>query len=144
MKDTYHAVSLVRLCRLLGVSRQAYYQHLWVREERRRSRVYTTQSSHWLRKYPNLIKDQSIDRKNQVWVSDITYWKSKVKNYYISFITDAYSKKIVGYRIAETLEAVESVRALKMAVSSLKKEPDSLLSLTHHSDSQKPELCSKK
>jgi transposase InsO family protein len=51
---------------------------------------------------------------------------------YISFITDAYSHKIVGYHVAETLEAIESIRALQMALSALGAE--SHLQLIHHSD----------
>ena len=201
MKDTYHQVSLVSLCRLLGVTRQAYYQRLRRFEERTieshlilheihhirkshrrmggrklyeklepfmlehqikmgrdalfellsanqllvkksRNRVYTTNSFHWLRKHPNLIKNIPITRRNQLWVSDITYWKSKGKFYYISFITDAYSKKIVGYQLANTLEAVESIQALKMAISGFLNEPDCHLSLTHHSD-RGIQYCSK-
>ena len=76
--------------------------HLQVR--RRRRRVNTTQSNHWLRKYPNLIREFVPTAPNQLWVSDITYWKINTDKYmYISFITDAYSHKIVGYNIGETL-----------------------------------------
>ena len=59
---------------------------------RKRKRcIQTTQSSHWLRKYPNLIKDFEPTAPNQLWVSDITYWKIQDTHVYISFITDAYS-----------------------------------------------------
>ena len=53
---------------------------------------------------------------------------------YISFITDAFSRKIVGYHVAQTLETVETIQALKMALSGLSKEPDSHFQLIHHSD----------
>jgi len=53
---------------------------------------------------------------------------------YISFITDAYSHKVVGFHLAETLEAVESVQALKMALSGLFMEPGGHFQLIHHSD----------
>jgi transposase InsO family protein len=69
-----------------------------------------------------------------LWVSDITYWKIKEKHFYISFITDAYSHKIVGYHVAETLEAIESIYALKMALSRFKKEDVKQFTLIHHSD----------
>ena len=106
--------------------------HLLVRKRKRR--IHTTQSFHWLRKYPNLIKDFIPTAPNQLWVSDITYWKINESHVYISFITDAYSHKIVGYHVAETLESIETIQALKMALSDLVKEPESHFQLVHHSD----------
>jgi transposase InsO family protein len=76
-------------------------------------------SYHRFHKYPNLIRELVLSRPNQLWVSDITYWKLHEKHAYISLITDAYSHKIVGYQVAETLEAVESIQALQMAFSAL-------------------------
>jgi len=70
--------------------------------------------------------------KNQIWVSDITYWKLKEGHVYISFITDAYSHKIVGYHLGETMETGESIQALQMALSALGAE--SHQRLIHHSD----------
>jgi transposase InsO family protein len=106
--------------------------YLLVRKRKRR--IQTTQSFHWLRKYPNLIRDFIPTGPNQLWVSDITYWKIIGGHVYISFITDAYSHKVVGYHVAETLEAIESVQALKMALSGLFMEPDGHFQLIHHSD----------
>ena len=99
---------------------------------KRKRRIQTTNSQHWLRKYPNLIKDFIATAPNQLWVSDITYWKLKQTQAYISFITDAYSHKIVGYQVAKTLEAVESIEALQIALSSI--QQTSCSSLIHHSD----------
>ena len=100
---------------------------------KRKRRIKTTNSYHWLRKYPNLIREFVPTAPNQLWVSDITYWKiNSGEHLYISFITDAYSHQIVGYQVAETLEAIESIQALQMALSTLKLE--SHLQLTHHSD----------
>jgi len=114
--------------------------HLLIRKRKRK--MQTTNSSHWLRKYPNLIRDFVPTGINQLWVSDITYWKINTgEHLYISFITDAYSHKIVGYHVAETLEAIESLRALKMALSSFKEE-ENHFSLTHHSD-RGIQYCSK-
>lgn len=105
--------------------------HMLVR--RRKRRIQTTNSYHWLRKYPNLIRECVPTAPNQLWVSDITYWKINTgEHLYISFITDTYSHKVVGYQVAETMEAIESIHALQMAISSVK--PESLLNLTHHSD----------
>ncbi len=100
---------------------------------KRKRRIQTTNSYHWLRKYPNLIREFVPTAPNQLWVSDITYWKINSKEHlYISFITDAYSHKIVGYQVAETMEAIESIQALQMALSGL--EPKNLMNLIHHSD----------
>jgi len=105
--------------------------HLLVRKRKRR--IQTTNSYHWLRKYPNLIREFVPTAPNQLWVSDITYWKINTgEHLYISFITDAYSHRIVGYHVAETLETIESIQALQMALSALGAE--SHLNLTHHSD----------
>lgn len=106
------------------------YHGLLIR--RRKRRIVTTNSSHWLRKYPNLIRDFVPTAPNQLWVSDITYWKINNKDVYINLITDAYSRYIVGYHGAPTLEAIESIKALKMALKTIKNNyPESLI---HHSD----------
>lgn len=105
--------------------------HLLIRKRKRR--IQTTNSYHWLRKYPNLIRDFVPTAPNQLWVSDITYWKINTNEHlYISFITDAYSHKIVGWHVAENLEAIESIAALQKALSAFK-GAESLLPLTHHS-----------
>lgn len=101
---------------------------LLVRKKKRR--IHTTQSFHWLRKYPNLVKEFVPTAPNQLWVSDITYWQINSGYVYLSFLTDAYSHKIVGYHVAETLDAVESLECLKMALSNLS-HPHQLI---HHSD----------
>lgn len=193
MKDNNPKVSLVRFCRLLGLTRQSYYQHFWQDElvsieqelvlqqvleirqnhrhigtrklyemlqpfilshqikmgrdalfdllaanyllvRRKKRKVATTNSYHRFKKYPNLIRDLVPQYPNQLWVSDITYWRTTNGFVYISFITDAYSKKIVGHHVAQTMEAVETIEALKMAISGFLKEADCHFQLTHHSD----------
>ncbi|MDW3190959.1 MAG: IS3 family transposase [Cytophagales bacterium] len=99
--------------------------------KRRKRRVYTTQSFHWLRKYPNHIRGFIPRASNQLWVSDITYWKTDAGYLYISLITDAYSRKIVGYQVAEILESIETLHALKMALENTKGPIGRLI---HHSD----------
>jgi transposase InsO family protein len=190
MKERNHGIGLARICRLFGITRQAYYQHLNQRMDvelehelvirqvknirsqhprigvrklyvmledfmlghhikmgrdalfdllsahrllirRRRRMVKTTQSHHWLKKYPNLIKDFVSVRADELYVSDITWWKIESKDLYISFITDAYSHKIVGYEVSESLEAESSLKALLMALTNLKQP---CLPLIHHSD----------
>ena len=100
----------------------------------RKRRVQTTQSFHWLRKYPNLIKGFSPIKPNHLWVSDITYWKIDSGFVYISFITDAFSHKLVGYNVSKTLASIGTTRALKMALSDFLRSPESHFKLIHHSD----------
>ena len=107
--------------------------------KRRKRRVFTTQSFHWLRKYTNLIIDYKPQEPNCLWVSDITYWKIGAGFIYISLITDAYSHKIVGYHVADTLETIETVKALRMAIGQLNGAPKQLI---HHSD-RGIQYCSK-
>jgi transposase InsO family protein len=100
---------------------------------KRKSRVRTTNSYHWMRMYPNIIKGVVLTAPNQLWVSDITYWKITTDQHlYISFITDAYSHQIVGYHVAESLATIETIQALNMALSTLKNTTE--LNLIHHSD----------
>lgn len=100
--------------------------------KKRKRKMRTTNSFHWMKKYPNLIKGFVPTAPNQLWVSDITYWKIKTGKFvYISFITDAFSRKIVGSHAADSLDAIETAMALEMAVYK-RKENDS--ELIHHSD----------
>ncbi|MES1223642.1 MAG: IS3 family transposase, partial [Bacteroidota bacterium] len=99
---------------------------------RRRRIVKTTDSHHWLKKYPNRIKDLILFSGDQLWVSDITYIRTLQGFCYLSLITDAYSRKIVGYSLCETLEASGPIEALKMAVE--KRQKASPFILIHHSD----------
>lgn len=101
---------------------------------RKKRKVYTTQSFHRFHKYPNLIKGFIPTAINQLWVSDITYWKVQEGFLYISFITDVYSHKVVGYHVSKTLETNGSLQALKMALSGLIEEPTKHFKLVHHSD----------
>jgi len=97
----------------------------------RKKRVMTTMSKHYLRKYPNLIKDLIVDAPNHLWVSDITYIKVKDKWHYVIFITDAYSKTVVGYNVSEKADAAFCVQALEQA---LEQWTDRQHPLIHHSD----------
>ena len=90
----------------------------------------TTNSHHRFHKHKNLIENMALNRPEQVWVSDITYIGGR-GNAYLALITDAYSKKIMGYDLSDSLAAEGSLRALKMAKKHriYKSEP-----LIHHSD----------
>lgn len=190
MRISHPQLSLSGLCRLFGVSRQAYYQHKrvvsrsalesglvlwWVSQirktqprlgmvklyklleeklvshgiklgrdrfiallrahgmqiRRRRRKVYTTYSRHIYRKYPNLIKDVEALAPHRLWVSDITYLQTPFGTLYLSLVSDGYSRKIVGYCVGPSLEAIYSLEALKMALEQL---PPATQRLIHHSD----------
>lgn len=104
-------------------------EHLLIKPKR--SYIKTTNSKHWMKKYPNLIEGLLIKRPEQVWVSDITYVKADHKHHYLSLITDAYSKKIMGYELNSDLSVEGPVKALNMALKN-RKYPNK--KLIHHSD----------
>jgi len=192
MKNLYPKVSLGRFCRLLGVTRQAYYQYFWYREQlsfeedlivsevhrirkhhrhmggrklyellqpflmehqikmgrdrlfdilsancllvrRKKKQTVTTNSFHRFKKYSNLIKGFIPEGVNQLWVGDITYWKIEIGFVYISFITDVYSRKIIGYYLADSLQTSETIKALQMAIRDLPQDCGNRR-LIHHSD----------
>lgn len=185
------------MCRLLGVSKQAYYKHvdkqiqklaaesfvveyvkeirakdpgiggnkLWLmyrirfgeeysvgynrfydildrfslKVRKRRCRVRTTDSNHDRSVYPNLVKDLIPERTCQLMVSDIIYIPLEInpetgKNTfcYMSVVTDAYSKEIIGYSIGKTLDTRYPLEALEMAVNHYRGKE--LSALIHHSD----------
>ena len=90
----------------------------------------TTNSRHSLPVFSNLVKDLDVTGPNQVWVSDITYIRTREAFMYLSLITDMHSRKIVGYYLAATLEACDTLKALEMALSQLPKGAFPI----HHSD----------
>jgi len=96
----------------------------------KRSYVKTTNSKHWMKKYLNLCKDLQINRPEQLWVSDITYIKTAQGHNYLSLVTDAYSKKVMGYNLQENLSNIGPLKALAMAIKNRKYN----LPLIHHSD----------
>lgn len=106
-----------------------------------RKRTYTprtTDSTHGLPTYPNLVKSYIPFAPNKLWVSDITYQKiwddTEKETYhfcYISLVTDYYTKQIVGYAVGQTLAASYSIEALNMALESSNERSAGLI---HHSD----------
>jgi putative transposase len=97
----------------------------------RRHYTKTTFSKHWLRKYPNIIKQEAIISPEQAWVSDITYIKTEEGNCYLSMITDVFSRKIMGYNVSDSMETTQSLKALDMAIKNRKYSSNNLI---HHSD----------
>jgi putative transposase len=119
---------------LMNIGRDKFFDilranHLLIQPKR--SYHITTNSHHRFRKHQNQILDLEINRPEQVWVSDITYIGKREKPCYLSIVTDAYSKKIMGYYVANNMNTESSVRALRMAVRQRKNKKTPLI---HHSD----------
>jgi len=192
-------VGLGRICRLFGITRQAYYKHLKAIEKilmedhivcqmvlnikkehprmgtrkiyhliksdlekskikmgrdalfdlvsennlqviKRKRKHVTTNSNHVFKRYPNLIRDIDPEGPNQIWVSDITYIKTLQQEFlYLFLITDAYSKKVLGYRLAKTLDSLHAVNSLQDAIENTSQPVSGLI---HHSD-RGIQYCSK-
>jgi putative transposase len=112
------------------------FHHMLIKPSRRY--IQTTMSKHWMRKWPNIIKGKVIDRPEEVWVSDITYIKTREGNCYLNMITDAFSRKIVGYAVERNMETESMINALRMANTQRKDHRP----LIHHSD-RGLQYCSK-
>ncbi|MGZ3874316.1 MAG: IS3 family transposase [Mucilaginibacter sp.] len=97
----------------------------------RKRKVFTTDSRHWMHKYANLVKGLDIIRPEQLWVSDITYIRVQNQWGYLSLITDAFSRKIMGYSFRLDMLALGPIAALQMALDN---RSYSGQTLSHHSD----------
>ena len=125
-----------------GVGYNRFYdiiEKYGLKVRRKKRRAKTTDSSHGLPTYPNLVKELIPLRPNQLWVSDITYMviyvNAQTGEYgfcYLSLVTDYYTKEIIGWCVGETLEAKFAMEALNMALSRLDGNPAE--DLIHHSD----------
>lgn len=99
--------------------------------EPKRQYQITTNSHHRFRKHKNLIENLRIKRPEQVWVSDITYVGTRDHPMYLALVTDAYSKKIMGHNLSDSLNVKGSVNALNMALKNRKYKS---VEMIHHSD----------
>ena len=82
-------------------------------------------------KYPNLIEGMVLSDKNQLWQTDITYFRVGNEYWYIVLIMDVYTKRILGYQASDHLRATANLLALKMALQSCGRP---ITYLIHHSD----------
>ena len=92
--------------------------------------VHTTNSKHHFRRYPNMIKDFTPLKAHELWVADITYIPLKNRFAYLFLITDAYSRKIVGFHISDDMKVSSATLALRKALA--QKPPETIV--IHHSD----------
>ena len=94
---------------------------------------HTTNSNHRFHKWKNLVKGYEPYGPNLLWVSDITYIQLASGNCcYLHLVTDAYSRKVIGWCLSHTLEAKYTIEALRMAIKQA--EGADLSRLIHHSD----------
>jgi transposase InsO family protein len=91
----------------------------------------TTDSHHRFRKHKNLISSLEIEEPESVWVSDITYIGTRQNPSYLALTTDAYSKKIVGFNVSNSLALEGSLQAFEMALKNREYKTNALI---HHSD----------
>ena len=112
-----HLFNLLRERRLLVPTKRAYHK--------------TTNSHHRFRCHPNLIKaGLKADKPNQLWVADITYLPTQGGESYVSLITGAYSRKIVGYQVDDNMRT----QSVKQAFTRALKQKSTKEKLVHHSD----------
>lgn len=97
---------------------------------RQRKFVVTTDSSHGRKVYPNLAREMVLTGVDQLWVADITYIRLQAEFVFLAVILDAYSRRVIGWKLDRTLENKPTLAALRMALSRRTIQPD----LVHHSD----------
>jgi len=98
---------------------------------------HTTQSYHNLPVFRNVIKERPLQAPNEVWVSDLSYLRTVEGFLYLALITDKFSRKIVGWHVGDSLEAVGCVRALERALADLPAGSRPI----HHSDQGSQYCC---
>jgi putative transposase len=92
--------------------------------------VHTTNSNHHFRRWPNLVKGFTPLKAHELWVADITYIPLKERFAYLFLITDAYSRKIVGFHVSDDMKVSSATLALKKALA--QKPAETIV--IHHSD----------
>jgi len=142
VRKIYHLIKEDLVRENIKLGRDALFdllasEHMLIRKRKRKP--VTTNSKHWYKKYPNLIKGFIPDTSNQLWVNDITYIRTDYGFSYLFLLTDAYSKKILGYQLSRTLDSSNAVNCLQDALENTSKPISGLI---HHSD-RGIQYCSK-
>lgn len=117
----------------IGIGRDKFFEILRKNKmlvKRKKKYVYTTNSFHRFHKYKNKFKGKLLTGPNQAWVSDLTYLKTKEGFMYLFLITDAYSRKIIGWSLSDNMGIESALKALKMALRQCKHTKG----VIHHSD----------
>ncbi len=97
---------------------------------RKRRYVRTTDSDHHRARYPNWAKTLQVDGLDQLWQADITYLRMRRSFVYLAIVMDSYSRRVIGWELGPSLEAVLAVNALRKAIEFRRPKPG----LVHHSD----------
>lgn len=105
---------------------------------KRKRKVCTTDSNHWMHIYNNLIENRTFTTPEALWVSDLTYIRIPGRWAYLSLVTDAYSKKIMGYCLRTDMAVAGPIEALKMAIANRIYPMNKLI---HHSDRGSQYCC---
>lgn len=92
--------------------------------------IRTTNSNHGYRRFPNLLRDLTVDRLNQVWVADFTYIRLHEQFVYLAVLLDSYSRRVIGWDLSSSPTATLCLRALRRALAERAPEPGFI----HHSD----------
>jgi putative transposase len=134
VRKLHHMIGSFTREHSVEMGRDALYEllreHSMLVRRRRRRGPRTTFSAFWMKRYPNLAREFTATASNQMWVSDITYIRVREGFAYLSLVTDAYSRKIVGYHLNGDLTAKGPAAALRRA---LRNNPERR-GLIHHSD----------
>lgn len=132
-KKLYHLLK-ADLCKLDGnIGRDKFFDILrnhGLLVKRKRKYVYTTDSFHRFRVYKNALQDKVLTGPNQGCVSDITYLRIRSGFVYLFLITDAYSRKIIGWSLSNSLSIEGGLKALNTAI----KQCVQTQGFIHHSD----------
>ncbi|UKM66550.2 DDE-type integrase/transposase/recombinase [Flavobacteriaceae bacterium GSB9] len=119
---------------LIKIGRDKSYRFLRYNNlliEKRKNYITTTNSNHMYKKYKNLAKDHVPTRPEQLWGSDITYTNTENGHNYLALVTEAYSKKIMGYKLDNHMRTSLYKEALDIAIKNRKHHNQKLI---HHSD----------
>ena len=130
----YHNLKTEMINQNINIDRDKFYDFLRLNNlliKKRKNFVTTTNSNHLFRKYKNIVKDQVPNRPEQLWVSDITYIKTLYGHNYLTLVTDAYSKQIMGYKLSNHMRTSLCSDALAMAIKNRRYPNEKLI---HHSD----------
>jgi len=103
-------------------------QGLLVRKKKKYMR--TTDSGGWTRQYPDHVKNNKPCQPEQHWVADITYLATRKGYRFLHLLSDAYSKKIVGYKLSTDMSAASTLQALQAALAGRSYDRP----IIHHSD----------
>jgi putative transposase len=132
-KKLYHLIKPDIQLHIRGIGRDKFFDLLRSRKllvRRRRRYMVTTQSKHRFRVYKNKLLDLKIEHAHQAWVCDITYVRIRKGFVYLFLITDAYSRKIVGWKLSNSLGIDSAIEALQIAI----RQCPNTKGLIHHSD----------